>query len=74
MQALAEADAMLVVGSSLMVWSGYRFARAAADAGKPIAAINLGRTRADDLLSLKVEQLCDAVLTSVVQTSITVSL
>jgi NAD-dependent SIR2 family protein deacetylase len=74
MQALAEADAMLVVGSSLMVWSGYRFARAAADAGKPIAAINLGRTRADDLLSLKVEQRCDAVLTGVVQTSITVSL
>jgi NAD-dependent SIR2 family protein deacetylase len=74
MQALAEADAMLVVGSSLMVWSGYRFARAAADAGKPIAAINLGRTRADELLSLKVEQRCDAVLTSVVQTSITVSL
>jgi NAD-dependent SIR2 family protein deacetylase len=66
MQALAEADAMLVVGSSLMVWSGYRFARAAADAGKPIAAINLGRTRADDLLSLKVERPCDAVLTGLV--------
>jgi NAD-dependent SIR2 family protein deacetylase len=57
---------MLVVGSSLMVWSGYRFARAAADAGKPIAAINLGRTRADDLLSLKVERPCDAVLTGLV--------
>jgi NAD-dependent SIR2 family protein deacetylase len=62
MQALDEADAMLVVGSSLMVYSGYRFARAAASAGKPIAAINLGRTRADDLLSLKVEQPCAQAL------------
>ena len=49
---------MLVVGSSLMVYSGYRFARAMADAGKPIAAVNLGRTRADDLLALKVTDRC----------------
>jgi len=55
---LAAADAMLVVGSSLMVFSGYRFARAAARAHKPIAAVNLGRTRADDLLSLKIEADC----------------
>ncbi|MGN6518162.1 MAG: NAD-dependent protein deacetylase [Dokdonella sp.] len=60
--ALEEADAMLVVGSSLMVYSGYRFARAAAQARKPIAALNLGRTRADDLLSLKIEADCAAVL------------
>jgi NAD-dependent SIR2 family protein deacetylase len=52
---LANADAMLVVGSSLMVFSGYRFAREAARLGKPIAAVNLGRTRADDLLALKIE-------------------
>jgi NAD-dependent SIR2 family protein deacetylase len=58
MAPIASSDAMLVVGSSLMVYSGYRFARAAADAGKPIAAINLGRTRADDLLTLKVEDRC----------------
>ncbi|RUL70152.1 NAD-dependent protein deacetylase [Dyella choica] len=58
MQALEAADAMLVVGSSLMVFSGYRFAHAAAKAGKPIAAVNLGRTRADPLLSLKVERPC----------------
>jgi NAD-dependent SIR2 family protein deacetylase len=56
--ALAAADAMLVVGSSLMVFSGYRFAQAAAQAGKPIAAVNLGRTRADDLLTLKVAERC----------------
>jgi NAD-dependent SIR2 family protein deacetylase len=62
MQALERADAMLVIGSSLMVYSGYRFAYAAAQAGKPIAAVNLGRTRADDLLTLKIEQPCAAAL------------
>ena len=66
MAALAAADAMLVVGSSLMVYSGYRFVRAMADAGKPIAAINLGRTRADDLLTLKITDRCTDAL-SVVQ-------
>jgi len=58
MAPIASSDAMLVVGSSLMIYSGYRFVTAAADAGKPIAAINLGRTRADDLLALKVEDRC----------------
>jgi NAD-dependent SIR2 family protein deacetylase len=59
---LAQADAMLVVGSSLMVYSGFRFARMAAQLGKPIAAVNLGRTRADDLLALKLEQSCAQAL------------
>ncbi|WP_256354278.1 MULTISPECIES: NAD-dependent protein deacetylase [unclassified Variovorax] len=54
--ALAECDAVLVAGSSLMVYSGFRFVQAAAAAGKPVAAVNLGRTRADDLLALKVER------------------
>ena len=62
MDALEQADAMLVVGSSLMVYSGFRFARAAAQRGIPIAAVNLGRTRADDLLTLKVEDRCEAAL------------
>ena len=62
MQGVREADAMLVVGTSLMVYSGYRFAREAAAAGLPIATVNLGRTRADDLISLKVAQSCSAAL------------
>jgi NAD-dependent SIR2 family protein deacetylase len=61
-QALEESTAMLVVGSSLMVYSGYRFAQAAAACGKPIAAINLGHTRADDLLTLKVAAPCATTL------------
>jgi len=62
MAPIASSDAMLVVGSSLMIYSGFRFVTAAADAGKPIAAINLGRTRADDLLALKVEDRCSDAL------------
>jgi NAD-dependent SIR2 family protein deacetylase len=50
---------MLIVGSSLMVYSGYRFALAAARRGIPIAAVNLGRTRADGLLALKIEERCE---------------
>ncbi|GAA0707038.1 NAD-dependent SIR2 family protein deacetylase [Dyella sp. SG562] len=53
---LEQADAVLVAGSSLMVFSGFRFVNAAAKAGKPIAAVNMGRTRADDLFSLKIER------------------
>jgi NAD-dependent SIR2 family protein deacetylase len=59
---LAQADALLVVGSSLMVFSGFRFCRLAAETGKPIAALNLGKTRADHLLSLKVEASAEHVL------------
>ncbi|WP_300616510.1 NAD-dependent protein deacetylase [Dokdonella sp.] len=62
---LVASDAMLVVGSSLMVFSGFRFAREAARLGKPIAAINLGRTRADDLLTLKIEADCATALHAV---------
>jgi len=62
MQGVRDADAMLVVGTSLMVFSGYRFAREAAAVGIPIAGVNLGRTRADDLLSLKVAQSCTTAL------------
>jgi NAD-dependent SIR2 family protein deacetylase len=68
MQAVREADAMLVVGTSLMVFSGYRFAREAAAAGKPIATVNLGRTRADDLVSLKVARPCGSALAFLIDT------
>jgi NAD-dependent SIR2 family protein deacetylase len=59
---LDKSDAMLVVGSSLMVYSGFRFVQKAASLGKPVAALNLGRTRADKLLTLKTEASCEAAL------------
>jgi NAD-dependent SIR2 family protein deacetylase len=64
--ALADADALLVAGSSLMVYSGFRFARFAHEAGLPIAIVNRGRTRADDLAALKIEGDVGAVLTDAI--------
>jgi NAD-dependent SIR2 family protein deacetylase len=61
-EALEDADGLLVVGSSLMVFSGWRFARDAAARGLPIAAVNLGRTRADPVLDLKIVAMADAAL------------
>lgn len=52
--ALDRADALLVIGSSLMVFSGFRFCRYAQQRSKPIAALTLGKTRADELLDLKI--------------------
>ncbi len=66
-RALDEADAVLVVGSSLMVFSGYRFVRRAAELGLPVGAINLGRTRADDLLDFKIERPCGEVLSGALE-------
>lgn len=59
---MAQADALLVVGSSLMVFSGFRFCKLAAQAGKPIAAVNVGKTRADDLIGLKIAASAEEVL------------
>jgi NAD-dependent SIR2 family protein deacetylase len=59
---LEQSDAMLVVGSSLMVYSSFRFVEMAVGLGRPVAAVNLGRTRADDLLTLKVERPCESAL------------
>jgi hypothetical protein len=46
-----------------MVWSGFRFVREAAVRGLPIMAINHGRTRADDLITRKLDDDCAALLT-----------
>lgn len=50
----AAADALLVVGSSLTVYSGFRLVRDAAARGTPVAALGLGRTRADDVMAIRV--------------------
>jgi NAD-dependent SIR2 family protein deacetylase len=67
--ALRRADAMLVVGSSLMVYSGYRFARMAHDAGMPLAILTRGVTRADDLAMIKLDADCVAVLPGAIVSS-----
>ncbi|XP_037643354.1 melanotransferrin-like isoform X1 [Sebastes umbrosus] len=59
---LRESDAMLVVGSSLQVYSAYRFLLAAGDRKMSVAILNIGPTRADHLAQLKVRGRCAEVL------------
>jgi len=65
--AVARAGALLVVGSSLMVFSGFRFVRLALEIGKPIAILNQGRTRADNIAHLKLDGDCGEVLAGALQ-------
>lgn len=62
MAAAENAGGLLVIGSSLMAYSAFRLCRVIADRGKPLMAINLGKTRADDLLDLKIEASCEHLL------------
>lgn len=56
--ALEDSDAVLVIGSSLMVYSGFRFVRLAHETGKRIALLNRGHTRADAIADLKLDADC----------------
>ena len=56
------ADALLVAGSSLTVYSGFRFIRHAAAKGMPVAIINRGPTRGDDLADVKIDNGCSPML------------
>lgn len=58
-------DALLILGTSLSTFSAYRIVLQAIDAKKPIAIINIGKTRADDLVNLKVEGKCGDILPKV---------
>lgn len=57
-----EADSLLVVGSSLQVYSGYRFILTAWEKKLPIAILNIGPTRSDDLACLKLDSPCGELL------------
>ena len=63
---LERASALLMVGTSVMVYSGFRFCRAAHAQRKPIVSINRGVTRADALLAFKIEDDCAYVLDGLV--------
>ncbi|GAA5049767.1 NAD-dependent protein deacetylase [Nocardia callitridis] len=60
-----HSDALLVAGSSLTVMSGLRFARYAAKTARPIAILNRGHTRGDDLATLTVHEGCSETLDAV---------
>ncbi|TSE00017.1 NAD-dependent protein deacetylase [Skermania sp. ID1734] len=60
--AVDTAELLLVLGSSLTVMSGLRFVRRAAKAGTPIAIVNRGPTRGDDLATLRIDAGCSEIL------------
>ena len=62
MAAVEHADGLLVVGSSLMAYSAFRLCKAMVEQGKPVIAINLGKTRGDELLQVKIEASCERLL------------
>jgi NAD-dependent SIR2 family protein deacetylase len=62
MKAVDQAQAMLVVGTSLSVNSGLRFVRRAAKSKIPIYIVNLGKTKADELAEVKIEANASLVL------------
>ncbi|QXI30871.1 NAD-dependent protein deacetylase [Pseudomonas vanderleydeniana] len=57
-----QAQGLLVVGSSLMAYSAFRLCKRVVERGKPLIAINLGKTRADELLDFKFEASCEHLL------------
>ncbi|EPM46829.1 Sir2 family transcriptional regulator [Pseudomonas syringae pv. actinidiae ICMP 19099] len=57
-----QAEGLLVVGTSLMAWSAFRLCKTMAEQGKPVIAINHGKTRADELLHMKIQAPCEHVL------------
>jgi NAD+-dependent protein deacetylase sirtuin 4 len=61
-QVFESADVLLVAGSSLTVFSGRRFVYRARDAGMPVAIVNLGPTRGDDLATVTVDRRLGEVL------------
>ncbi len=63
--AIDNSDAVLALGSSLMVYSGFRFCKRAKELGKPLIIVNQGVTRADDIADLKVEADCIEAIPSI---------
>jgi len=58
-------DALLILGTSLSTLSAYRIVLQAFDAKKPIAIVNIGKTRVDDFVNLKIEGRCGDVLSQI---------
>jgi NAD-dependent deacetylase sirtuin 4 len=65
LERVADAKALLVVGSSLKVFSAMRLINHAHARKIPIAIVNLGPTRADELCNLRIDKPCTSVLTEV---------
>lgn len=65
--AVDAADVLMVLGTSLTVFSGYRFVKRAHDAQKPVLILNRGATRGDPLATHKVDASLAALLPLVLE-------
>lgn len=61
-QIVESAEVLLVVGSSLAVFSGFRFVRKLGREGRPVAVVNLGETRGDPFATVKLDAPAGEVL------------
>ena len=64
-QLVGESDSILVIGSSLHVFSGYRLILQAKEEGKRIGIVNIGPTRADHLADLKISARAGDIITKI---------
>lgn len=59
---ICNSDGLLVLGSSLSVFSGYRIVLHSYDLGLPIAIVNIGPTRGDLKANLKISGKCGDII------------
>lgn len=59
---IIDSDGILVLGSSLQVFSGYRIILQAKELGLPTAVVNIGETRADKIVDLKINAKCSEIM------------
>eukprot|EP00099_Drosophila_melanogaster_P016501 NP_572241.2 sirtuin 4, isoform C [Drosophila melanogaster] len=57
-----NSDGLLVLGSSLLVFSGYRVVLQTKDLKLPVGIVNIGETRADHLADIKISAKCGDVI------------
>ncbi|XP_043797500.1 NAD-dependent protein deacylase Sirt4-like [Apis laboriosa] len=62
---IEHSDSLLIIGTTLTTFSSYRIALQANNIGKPIAILNIGKTRVDNLAKIKVEGRCSNVLSRI---------
>lgn len=62
-----SSDALLILGTTLSTFSAYRIVLQAIDAKKPVAIVNIGETRADKVVNLRIEGRCGDVLPKIWQ-------
>ncbi|XP_070151244.1 NAD-dependent protein deacylase Sirt4 isoform X2 [Polyergus mexicanus] len=65
-----NSDALLILGTTLTTFSAYRIVLQAIEANKPIAIVNIGKTRADEFVNLRVEGRCGDILSKVWQQNV----